>query len=210
MTGVRAELAIDDLDGCPVADASAAGDGPARSVSWAETADADTVEQFSMAGEPPSDTYEEVFDYGEQTVYEFRRADDDPCFCEVVEQSLGPLADVHAEDGTLRVTVHASDVGSLRGLVADLSEQFGQVRLEYLVQTRAGDGDGAVVPVDLDRLTDRQQEVVETAYEMGYFEYPREENATAVAAALDIGPSTFSEHLAAAQSTLLGELLDRP
>lgn len=208
MPGVRAELAIDDLAGCPVAAASGTADGPARDVNWAETEDG-AVEQFSIAGDPPDEECEEVFDYGERSVYEFERDAEEPCFCEVVERSLGPLADVQARNGTLRVTVHAGDVASLRSLVADLSDRFGQVRLEYLVQTRSDDGDGAVVPIDLDRLTDRQQEVVETAYEMGYFEYPREENATAVAHELDIEPSTFSEHLAAAQSKLLGELLER-
>ncbi|MEF8887534.1 MAG: helix-turn-helix domain-containing protein, partial [Haloarculaceae archaeon] len=55
---------------------------------------------------------------------------------------------------------------------------------------------------------DRQREVVETAYEMGYFEYPRESNATEVATALDIQPSTFTEHLTAAQGKLLGELVE--
>ena len=44
---------------------------------------------------------------------------------------------------------------------------------------------------------------------MGYFEYPRESNASEVAAALDIEPSTFTQHLNAAQTKLLDELLRR-
>jgi predicted DNA binding protein len=59
------------------------------------------------------------------------------------------------------------------------------------------------------RLTDRQREVLRTAHEMGYFEYPRGANAGEVATALDIEPSTFTEHLNAAQSKLLDELLVR-
>lgn len=206
MTGVRAELAIDDLAGCPVASASA--DEPVRGVNWAETADG-TVEQFSTTGEPADDDSEAVFDYDDLTVFEFTRDDADPCFCETVERHLGPVADVHAEDGTLHVTVHATDVAKLRSLVGTLSDEYGPVRLEYLVRTRSSDGDAPVVPVDLGRLTDRQREVVGTAYEMGYFDYPRTSNATEVSAALDIEPSTFSEHLAAAQSKLLGDLLER-
>jgi len=42
---------------------------------------------------------------------------------------------------------------------------------------------------------------------MGYFERPRDANAGAVAEALDIAPSTFAEHLAAAQRKLLDEAL---
>lgn len=208
MTGVRAELAVDDLEGCPVAAASASLDGPAGEVNWADTGSV-TVEQFTAGGDPETASPEAVFEYGDRTVYEFERAADDPCFCEAIERRVGPVADVRARDGTLRVTVHASDVDALRSLVADLSERFEPVRLAYLVQTRSGDADGAVVPVDVGRLTDRQQEVLETAYDLGYFEYPREANAQAVAEALDISPSTLTEHLAAAQSKLLGELLDR-
>ena len=44
---------------------------------------------------------------------------------------------------------------------------------------------------------------------MGFFEHPREANAEAVAAALDITPSTFAEHLAAAQSKLVDSILGR-
>jgi predicted DNA binding protein len=42
---------------------------------------------------------------------------------------------------------------------------------------------------------------------MGYFERPRDANASAVADALDISPSTFAEHLATAQRKLLEETL---
>jgi predicted DNA binding protein len=49
------------------------------------------------------------------------------------------------------------------------------------------------------RLTDRQLEVFRTAYLMGYFEWPRESNAEACAAALDISQPTFSQHLRAVQ-----------
>jgi len=57
-------------------------------------------------------------------------------------------------------------------------------------------------------LTDRQLEVLVTAYRAGYFERPRETTGTEVAAALDISPSTFSQHLRAAQRKLLGALFE--
>jgi len=207
MPGIRAELSIDDPSGCPVADASRSSDVPVREVRWSDTADG-TVEQFALADDAAED-FEEVFDYGDRTVYEFDRDPDGSCFCEAIEERLGPVAEVIARDGTLRVAVHAGDVDGLRELIGDLGDAFGPVRLEYLVQTEADEAGAEVIPVDLDRLTDRQREVVSTAYEMGYFDYPREANATEVAAALGIKPSTFSEHLAVAQSKLLGELLDR-
>lgn len=59
------------------------------------------------------------------------------------------------------------------------------------------------------RLTDRQFEVVQTAYEAGYYEWPREATGEEVAAELGISSATFSEHVHAAERNLLTPLLDR-
>ncbi|WP_248515227.1 helix-turn-helix domain-containing protein [Salinarchaeum laminariae] len=64
-----------------------------------------------------------------------------------------------------------------------------------------------LIRVDLDKLTDRQLEVLETAHDLGYYQYPRGANASEVAEALDICPSTLAEHLAAAQTKLLADVL---
>lgn len=55
----------------------------------------------------------------------------------------------------------------------------------------------------LDELTDRQREVVRTAYDVGYFEVPGEASAEAIAAELDLGQSTVVEHLQRAERNLL-------
>lgn len=65
----------------------------------------------------------------------------------------------------------------------------------------------STVSVDRGKLTDRQLEVLETAHAMGYYQYPRGANASEVAEALDICPSTLAEHLAAAQTKLLDDVL---
>lgn len=54
-----------------------------------------------------------------------------------------------------------------------------------------------------DQLTDRQQEVVQRAFEMGYYEVPREVSTSDVAAALEVDPSTVAEHLQRAERNLL-------
>lgn len=59
----------------------------------------------------------------------------------------------------------------------------------------------------LDDLTDRQQEVLETAYDMGYFEVPRTTSAEAIAAELDLDGSTVVEHLQRAERNLLAQFL---
>ncbi|WP_436926694.1 helix-turn-helix domain-containing protein [Halosimplex amylolyticum] len=58
------------------------------------------------------------------------------------------------------------------------------------------------------RLTDRQREVLVTAYRSGYFQRPRERTGAEVAAQLGISPSTFSQHLRAAQRKLLCALFE--
>lgn len=107
------------------------------------------------------------------------------------------------------LTLHLDGVETLREVVRDLDTTAERVEVRYLVQSAAGGADAGAEPtlVDRGRLTDRQREVLRTAYRMGYFEYPRSANATEVADALDIGLSTLAEHLAAAQGKLLDELL---
>lgn len=59
----------------------------------------------------------------------------------------------------------------------------------------------------LDDLTDRQREVIRTAFEMGYFEVPREASTDDVADELGLDSSTVAEHLQRAERNLLARLL---
>lgn len=58
-------------------------------------------------------------------------------------------------------------------------------------------------------LTDRQREVLRTAFEAGYYDWPRECTGADVAAELAITSATFSEHIHAAERNLLTALFDR-
>lgn len=53
------------------------------------------------------------------------------------------------------------------------------------------------------RLTDKQIEVLRTAYLRGYFEWPRESSAEECAQSLGISQPTFSQHMRAIQSTMV-------
>jgi predicted DNA binding protein len=59
----------------------------------------------------------------------------------------------------------------------------------------------------LDALTDRQQEVIQTAFDMGYYEVPREVSTEDVAAEVDLDSSTVAEHLQRAERNLLSQHL---
>jgi hypothetical protein len=59
-----------------------------------------------------------------------------------------------------------------------------------------------------DRLTDRQETVLRTAYLADYFDSPRGSTAEEVAASLDITGSTLLYHLRAGQRKLLDVYLE--
>ncbi|WP_254536277.1 helix-turn-helix domain-containing protein [Halomarina litorea] len=60
-------------------------------------------------------------------------------------------------------------------------------------------------------LTERQREVVEHAFDRGYFEWPRRANCDELAEDLGVSRATFLEHLRKAEAKLLAEALeDRP
>lgn len=54
-----------------------------------------------------------------------------------------------------------------------------------------------------ERLTDRQREVLEAAFEAGYYEWPRECTGAEVAEELGISSATFSQHVHTAERKLL-------
>lgn len=57
-------------------------------------------------------------------------------------------------------------------------------------------------------LTDRQREVLETAFEAGYYDWPRDCTGAEVASELGISSATFSEHIHAAERNILCVLFD--
>ena len=59
-----------------------------------------------------------------------------------------------------------------------------------------------------EQLTDRQFEVLKTAYAAGYFEWPRHSSGQDVASMLDITQPTFNRHLRMAERTTFGLFLD--
>jgi DNA-binding transcriptional LysR family regulator len=59
-----------------------------------------------------------------------------------------------------------------------------------------------------ERLTDRQVEVLRTAYHAGFFEWPRESTGQDVAEMLDVSQPTVNRHLRIGQDRLLDQLFD--
>lgn len=59
----------------------------------------------------------------------------------------------------------------------------------------------------VDALTDRQLEVLQTAFDMGYYEVPRKVSTAEIATELELDPSTVGEHLQRAERAVFSRLL---
>jgi len=106
---------------------------------------------------------------------------------------------------TLVVDLPAS--GDVRHVTQLLTDRFGDTTL-VSKQTREQASEHGFYASVLDRLTDRQLEVLETAYYSGFFESPRKADGKAVADSLGISPQAFYQHIRTAQRKLFAALVD--
>lgn len=106
---------------------------------------------------------------------------------------------------TMDLVVTVRDWEQFRELADDVQDSLGQFELESMNQIENPgeplDG-GRLSEVLITKLADEQLTVLETAYNMGYFDVPREATAQDVADRLDISQSTFSERLRTAERNI--------
>lgn len=214
--GIRAEVRVDGPGACPIAKISGETGESTYSVSKSvNPSDGGTVtEEFILDADAAVDEVQldtedvtPVFSYGSKRVYRFSRAGERGCPCECVEQFDSPVIDVHTQDDSLILAFYAPDMDRVKRIVTALRDRYPSLDMQRLLRSQPDQSDQHLVFVDRSELTERQQEVLETAHEMGYFQHPKGANAGEVAAALGITTSTFSEHLATAQNKLLGAIL---
>ncbi|SDG05190.1 helix-turn-helix domain-containing protein [Halorientalis regularis] len=195
--GSLATVAVREPNCCPVAPMSTG--GRVRSVSQGQpvdgsvTVEVTTDEAVARDGVPG----DRIFSYDSEAVHRVERQADQDCACERVEEYGCPVRDVTAENGTIELSFISEDLDVIR-------ETGVTVR-----SLRRSDGTGSHSEpafVDEATFTARQREVLGTAYRLGYFERPKGANAEQVATELGVAPSTFAEHLAAAQTKLMAAL----
>ncbi|OLZ39935.1 bacterio-opsin activator [Natrinema saccharevitans] len=216
MTGFRATVVVDEPGDCPVASVSAQAGEQIDSIARSSraTADGTVVEEFGVAADASIDDSGDagveltpVQSNEREDIYRFERDAAADCVCEVVERTGTPVSSVRAQDGSLLLSFRTLELAEVADIVDHLRELFDGVLVEELTQDHE---EVSADPVVVDRgiLTDRQREIVETAHEMGYFDYPKGANATDVAEELGVARSTFTEHLAAAQTKLMDAILE--
>jgi PAS domain S-box-containing protein len=95
----------------------------------------------------------------------------------------------------------------VRNITRLIGEAFSDVDLRSK-QTLDRTADRDLYSRFLDELTDRQLEVLQTAYYSGFFETPRESTGEDVAETLGISPTAFYQHVRAVQRKLFATLLE--
>lgn len=210
-SSIRTEIVVGEPGFCPVAEASSETGNQVYDVERSvKSGDKDRVtEEFSLDGlrSPPNPDIRKVFGYNSHSVYRFSRDRARSCVCDSIEVFDCPVSNVSAEDGMLFITFYAPSIDKIKEIMDDLDQRFSDVHLRELTQPDEESVENLVF-MDRNRLTERQNEVLRTAYDMGYFDHPKKANASEVAAELDIALSTFTEHLSAAQTKILQTLLE--
>lgn len=109
----------------------------------------------------------------------------------------------------LRALVHVAYDTDVRGFLEMLREKYPDVELVARRDRQRSFDPEQGFAAELDRrLTDRQAEVLKTAYCGGFFESPRESTGEELGASLGITQPTFNHHLRASQRKLFDLLYD--
>jgi len=208
---IRATLAFPEPAGCSVAAAARDAETAITQVSTSAALPGGDgrVTEFLVSGDlSERDDVEAVFPYGEATVYRTRHDGGESCPCECLGRHGCPIHRYEAGKESLTLVFHAADFETLQSVITDLQDRYPPVDVQQLLRPPLEGSPEERVFVNRGKLTDRQREVLERAYEMGYFERPKQANATEVAQDLGIAQSTFTEHLMAAQRKLLEDVLE--
>lgn len=112
------------------------------------------------------------------------------------------------EDGALTITVEAPPDADSRTIHETLSECLSPLSLATRRERERArvvlDGDGG----PRDSLTERQREVLRTAFLAGYYAWPRDTNAEELADTLGIASPTLHQHLRRAERNLIDDVFD--
>jgi len=104
------------------------------------------------------------------------------------------------EDGTATISIHVREDKAVSEIADAVEQRFDGTS----VSTVWTDDHSRSSPTDpFDDLTDKQRTVLRHAFHEGYFERPRDANASEISERLGISRQTFAQHLRAAQRKVL-------
>lgn len=128
------------------------------------------------------------------------------CICPVFDDYDCVLDVQKVESGSIIAVVTIPNRDELRQLMKELKGVGASVSVDWLVNSGKND---STIEIDVNSITTKQQEALETALQEGYYETPREINLGDLAEKLGISESAVSQRLNAAETKLVKSFLDK-
>jgi len=219
-SAVELELKLRDRD-CFFVDASAIADCRVELEHMVNRSDDRLLEYFTVNGAPP----DRVLSMAEEStiidearlinrgidggLFEFVVSG--PCVTTTLADTGAVARSVSAESGVGAVLADVPAHTDVRHVVEQFRNHHPESDLvacrdsEEPIPIRTERGAHATMA---DRLTDKQYEVLRTAYLSGYFSWPRRTTAEECAEMIGITQPTFSQHIRVAQEKIIGQLFD--
>jgi predicted DNA binding protein len=220
--GSTAELEFELRDrDCFFVDASAAADCRVELEHLVNRSDGRLLEYFTVEGAAP----DRILELVEETdiidgarlisrgvdggLFEFVVSG--PCVTTTLADTGAIARSVLADRGVGTVVAHVPAHVETRRVAERFRDRHGDATL---AACRGSEGtvpirtEGGMHATMADRLTDKQQEVLRTAYLSGYFSWPRRSTAEECAEALGIAQPTFSQHIRTAEEKVIGRLFE--
>ncbi|MFD1564180.1 GAF domain-containing protein [Haloarchaeobius amylolyticus] len=150
-----------------------------------------------------------IAEHEDETVLRLRV--DEPSL-EVITDSHGAqLREFVADASGGRARIGVPNASGIRDIVAGISRSGPDVSM--IARRSVSTGSRRTVATRarstlLETLTDRQREVVETAYHGGFFEWPRRANGEEIATTLEISSPAFHKHVRAVERKLFAGLFE--
>ena len=167
-----------------------------------------TTLEFTFTGSPDELTDAEIiFNANKLAVCRISHPGVTDCPCTCLGRHKTPISRFLADEGELTLEFYSKNFEDLQAIFTDFQTQFPTFDLQRLIRGPTDVSDHDFVLIDTGTLTNRQMQMLETAYHAGYFGRPRRTNATEIAAELDIDPTTFREHVNLALEKLLRDIV---
>jgi PAS domain S-box-containing protein len=159
----------------------------------------------ALGSRPEEASVQSVTDRDDWSVLEFTVAASP--FVDLLLDRGGRITAMCASEGTGELAVEIPPEAQPRALVEAIEDRFPGADLRaYREHERPAETRQDVRARIDDRLTDRQETALRTAIVGGFFQWPRDSTGEELAETMDIGRSTFHQHLRAAQRKIFEEL----
>ena len=155
------------------------------------------------------DRIDRVTGHGERGLYELHCPDG--TLVTRIAEAGGRIRRLEADGDAVELVVEVADRPTARSLFTALREAYREVELlgsrerERPPSTRGGFRESLS-----DRLTERQETALRTAYLAGFFEWPHAVTGDELAATMGVSRSTFHQHLRAAERKLVEAVYEDP